>query len=458
MILKALKSVKLTVFLLILLASIAIIGTVIPQGEEAVGFAMRLSPRVFHILSALGLFDIYHTWWFRALLGLISINLIVCSVDRFPKTWKRMNASPPVDMKKIFEDIGRDQSFEVNGNFKKVLEKLDSFLERRFKNVRKKIEDKIGYFYLEEGRYSHLGVYIVHLSVIVILVGGIIGSIWGFEGYMNILEGEKKDIVRLTRKMKVIRLPFSIRCDNFIVEYYENGMPKEYLSRLTFIEDHKETKKELRVNHPVSFHGITFYQASYGICVGSYAKIRIINNEEKKRYELTLKPGDIYKIPGSDTVIQLMDIKDNLAGCGPALILLIRKRSEIRKLILFQDMEKARKRLPKQMLMASVFDPSSIKPYKFVIEDIPTRYYTGIQVSKDPGVPLVWIGFFMLIFGLIITFFTSHKRVWIKVEEIKENLVNISVSGMSNRDPVSLSKKIRTIMEEIKGELRNEAI
>ncbi len=443
------KSVKLAVFLLIILAAVAILGTIIPQGEDAIGFAMKLNPKLFQVLSLLGLFDVYHTWWFRALLGLLSINLIVCSLDRFPKTWKRIRTAPSVEMEKMFEKADRDY---IKGKLNETAKKIEFFLEKRFKKVRKKVKEKAAYFFIETGKYSQLGVYVVHLSIIVILIGGIIGSIWGFEGYMEILEGEKKDIVFLSRKMKTIRLPFYVKCQRFIVEYYKNGMPKEYISELVFIKDNKEVKRRVRVNHPVSFCGITFYQASYGISFEDKVYIKLLNKKSGTVVNLKLEPKRWYRVPNSDIMVQLVDIKEDFAKVGPVVILMIKKDKKIQRLILFKNPGLAKKRLPPQMLSASVFNPSYFKPYSFSIKEIPFRYYTGLQISRDPGVPFVWCGFIMLILGLIITFFTSHKRVWIKISE-KENQLEIAIAGISSKDPVSLSKMIKKLLVDIKKEV-----
>ena len=99
-----------------------------------------------------------------------------------------------------------------------------------------------------------------------------------------------------------------------------------------------------------------------------------------------------------------------------------------------------------------MFNPSSFKPYTFVLKDVECKYYTGIQVSRDPGVPVVWTGFFMLIVGLMVTFFTSHKRIWIRISE-KDNMIEIAATGISNKDPAALSKKIAKIMEDIRKEV-----
>ena len=69
------SSVKLTLFLLIVLAAISIIGTVIPQQEEAVRYAQNISPSLARFFSFLQLFDMYHSVWFRIIMGFLTLNL-----------------------------------------------------------------------------------------------------------------------------------------------------------------------------------------------------------------------------------------------------------------------------------------------------------------------------------------------------------------------------------------------
>ena len=99
------KSVKLTIFILIVLAIASIVGTLIPQQEEAMRFARELSPGMLRLFQTLNLFDIYHALWFRLIIAALALNLIVCSIDRFPAVWKRLKALPKPDRAKPFENL-----------------------------------------------------------------------------------------------------------------------------------------------------------------------------------------------------------------------------------------------------------------------------------------------------------------------------------------------------------------
>jgi cytochrome c biogenesis protein len=93
------------------------------------------------------------------------------------------------------------------------------------------------------------------------------------------------------------------------------------------------------------------------------------------------------------------------------------------------------------MLMSPKFNPSAFKPYTFILEGMETGYYTGLQVNRDPGVPIVWTGFFLIIAGFIITFFTSHKRIWVRLLPDKKG-ISVSIAGATSRNQVGLEREL----------------
>ena len=92
---KSFASVKLTIALLLSLAATSIIGTLIPQSEAPGAYLQTFGETLYQIFSLLGLFDMYHSWWFRALILLLVVNIIVCSIDRLQATWKIIFARNP---------------------------------------------------------------------------------------------------------------------------------------------------------------------------------------------------------------------------------------------------------------------------------------------------------------------------------------------------------------------------
>jgi cytochrome c biogenesis protein len=447
------SSVKLTLVLLIILAISSLFGTVIPQQEGAVEFARRLSPGMFQVLSALNLFDMYHSSWFRIIIGLLALNLIICSLDRLPKTLKLFRAPTRADRSKPFEDLPAERKFSVNSQMDVAGERVANFLKKQYKRVEAKNSPKGNFYYGEKGRYSYFGVYFIHLSVLIVLMGGIIGSFFGFEAYVNIAEGEAVDTVALRQNMKPKKLGFSVYCEKFVAEFYKNGAPKEYRSDLRFLSGGKVVQQgSLLVNHPITFKGITFYQSSYGTTPGKvHLKIsRAGNNPETLTMEV--EQGKSVSLPGAKAHFQVLQVDDNLKGMmGPAAMISVKpEQGDELKFWVFQRLEILKKRFPGAMFRAPILNPSSYKPYTFFLEKLENQYYTGLQVARDPGVPLVWLGCFVMVGGFFVTFFTSHRRVWVRVLSSKGK-TRISVAGRANKNPIGMEREL----EQVTSKLQN---
>ena len=88
------RSLKLTIFLLILLAVISIVGTIVTQNATPQEYVQRYGSNLYEVLDFFSLFDMYHSWWFQMILVFLVINLIACSLQRFPGTWNQVVRGP----------------------------------------------------------------------------------------------------------------------------------------------------------------------------------------------------------------------------------------------------------------------------------------------------------------------------------------------------------------------------
>ncbi len=449
-------SVKLTLALLIILAIACILGTFVPQREDAIEFARQLSPALFKLFHTLDLFDMYHAAWFRIIIGILAINLIICSIERFPGAWKRFKAEPRPDRQKPFENIDPGHQFVVSGTLDAASGIIRDFLAHKYKTVHQKETKGQKYYYCEKGRLSHFGVYLVHLSVLIIIIGALIGSFLGFEGYVNILEGDSINRISLRKNMAPYNLGFSVRCDKFVVEFYEDGAPKEYRSELSFLVNGKLVKKAtLLVNHPVQWQGITFYQSSYGTIPGDRVRIRIEREgKERQVASAEVKIGEKVELPNGEGTFTILQVKENFMRMGPAMLVSVESEGpqgeKTTEFWVFHRQASIKKQFPGIFERFQKLNPSAFRPYTFFLDGMEARYYTGLQVNKDPGVPIVWLGCFLMIVGLFVAFFTSHRRIWIKLESVK-NGVKITLAGMSSKNPVGLERELDNLASKLKG-------
>lgn len=448
------SSVKLTIVLLMVLAAASVAGTLLPQGQDPSELAEGMSPGVLRLLEVLDLFDMYHAWWFRWLIGLLSLNLIVCSLDRFPSSWRRFKAKASPDRTKPFEDLPSDQSFLAGGSSTEVAEQVYALFRKSYGRAERAQTGEQFCFFGEKGRYAHFGVYLVHLSVLLILVGALVGSFFGFQAYVNIPEGDKVDTVFLRRGMMPMALDFQVRCDRFFVEFYDGGMPKEYRSDLVFLVDGKEVSRQSAlVNHPVFFQGVAFYQSSYGTAPGGKAFLRVTRaGNEAQSVQFVTDKGRVNPLPGKEGTFQVVEAEQNLrGGMGPAVLISVRADGgQETRFWVFRDFEALQKRFPDAMLKSPALNPSLFEPYTFHLDKLETRFYTGLQVNKDPGVSVVWAGCFLMILGFMVAFFSSHRKIWIRVTREKRG-TRVSVAGSSSKNPVGLERELGHLAMKLKA-------
>ncbi len=259
-------SLKLSISLLILLAVTSIIGTVIPQSPPR-EYLESISAAKIKLYSAMGFFDMYHSWWFILLLYLLTVNLIACSIKRLPRVWKFISEPTLIMDDGLEKTLSLTQHFKMEGDAASLKDKMAAFLGGEF--AAPVIIEANGEFHLfaQKAAYSRLGVYVVHLSIIIIFIGALIGSFFGYKGYAQIEEGTSISAFE-NRKGTQTDLGFALKCEKFSVSFYDTGAPKEFRSILTVLENGQPVpgyeKIPVVVNSPLTYKGVTFYQSSYG--------------------------------------------------------------------------------------------------------------------------------------------------------------------------------------------------
>ena len=434
------RSLKLTITLLILLALLSIIGTLIVQNASRMEYIQRYGVGLYEVLNFFSLFDMYHSWWFSAILVLLVINLISCSVQRLPGIFSqitRESGELEDRMLKALPYLERVQS--PNRTMRE--ESIQSSLRKWFKNWRRIETERTITLYSEKGKYSRLGVPITHLSILFILIGGIIGSLYGFRGHVEILKGETVNEVYLRVKDQDVPKPigFSVRCDDFKINYYnvpgKEKYVKDYTSLLAIFEDGKEVlKRSLQVNHPLHYKGLAFYQSSYGTL--NDVTIGIQWKGKKEGTSLKAAEGATVPIPNSSDFIRILKYMPEVHNFGEGVqVVLLKPNQEPQPLWLLKNFPKLDERRGDQFLLT--------------FEGVSSKEYTGLQVTKDPGVWVVWIGCGLMILGLIVSFFFSHQRVWVRIPKGPGG--EIVLAGSTNKNRVGFEKTFGELVNGVRS-------
>ena len=405
-------SLKLTISLLISLALTSIIGTVIPQGQVPPEYVAQISAIKLQIYAKLGFFDMYHSWWFITLLYVFSLNLTSCSIKRLPHVFKFISEPTLVLAESMRNSFSLKKEITFSAPLEQGREKLKEFLGKEFGAPVVSEHNGEYHLFAQKSAWCRLGVYVVHLSILVIFVGAIIGSLFGYKGFVTIVEGSSISSLE-TRSGKHIPLGFDLRCDQFSVAFYNTGAPKEFKSILTVLENGQPVKDytnlRIVVNEPLTYKGITFYQSSYGqsnegsehyfsvVPLGGGTPTRIAIREGDTT---TLKDGTTFKL--LETTPEVRQFMQGFSGPAARVEVTFKGKAPQSYIVL--------KNYPE--INAQRGDAVT-----FNYEGSNAKMYTGLQVAKDPGVWVVWLGCTLMIVGLFIAFFMSHKRVWVVVSK-----------------------------------------
>ena len=440
------SSIKLTVVVLLSLAATSIIGTLVPQNQDPAMYYQAFGEVWYRIFHVLDIFDMYRSWWFQFLLLLITVNVIVCSIDRLSATWKIVFGKTRSFQVSRFRQLPRKEEFFSDRSHEKLVSLLAPVIAKDFSFRTVEKTDKSTLVFGEKGRWSHLGVYVVHLSVVLLLLGGLIGSIFGFDGFVTIPEGESVDRVQLRNGHAAIPMGFEIRCDDFSVSYYDNGMPREYRSSLTLLEGGQPVKqKDIIVNDPLRYKGINMFQSSYGVLSPKEVSLNFESLESGMNYQKTVTFGEQTDIPEGLGKFVIRNYAGNYRLRGQDV------GETFFGVLVQEDKASVEIILPTRI---PGFDKMRKGPVAVSIRNYTPRYYTGLQVTKDPGVWVVYAGFILLIAGCFITFFMSHQRICVEITGSgKKN--RVTVAGFSNRNKLGMQNQVTRLSKKLQGVVNN---
>lgn len=445
MLIKTFSSIEFALLVISAIAITSIAGTVVPQGESLQFYAQQYGGKPAVILELLDITNMYSSYWFHGLLILFCLNLIICTWIRLPgvlsiikkdnlalKT-KRLAKDPEAE--KLTSKLPYDSS-----HLSLLLNALGGC---SFKKAKTSGQECL--FFHERGAWSRTGAYIVHASILLIILGALVGKYFGYKGFVMVPEGtSKSSVYQRGAGHEEIPLGFEVYCQNFKTDYYPNGSPKEYKSDLQVLEAGTPVlSKSITVNDPLKYKGVTFFQSSYQAIDNEYklvvTKSGNSNKSEQIRKTFFLRPQSEEKLDGLGASIQILASSSDGHGHGPYKIQFTDSSSSLTRLL--NDHEQI-----------------TIKRGEAVFTlNMAQRYATGLQVVKDPGVWIVYAGCGLMLLGLYVSFFMSHIRVWVLYLQGNKG-GEVIVLGKTNKNTMKMErlkeKIITTLLQEEKLALR----
>ena len=411
-----LSSLKIAILLLVLIAISCATGTLIPQLESDQFYFDNFNKNPFlgiingNILLLLEFNHIYTSFWFLLLLIWLALALAVCSFRRQLPILK--SALDWIDYKspRQIAKLSISQTIQTKNNSKSI-EELKINLKQQGWNVK----EKDGRLAARKGAVGRLGPILIHLGMILLMVGATYGSLNGQSIEKFLAPGRSIDLLDTSKEKGL-----TIELQNFKIERDPQGRPEQYKSMIKVIEPNgKNEEKEISVNYPLRVKGLTLYQADW-----SLAALTIqIDNSPKLQIP-------IQSIPELGEQVWGTTIPTNKDGTDPVLLTV---NSEIGPVTIYDNNGT-------QIMKLSTNKEAKVKDSLIkIINIIPS---SGLLLKRDPGVPIVYTSFAIILIGGSLSLISTNK-LWIIYEEEKSL---IYIGGISNRNLFGLSKKLPEII------------
>jgi len=462
----------------IILAFLAVIGTIVPQepmGTQASDYIAKYGPLKYSIMKKLGFTNIYNTVYFNLVFLWIAISSIVCSLTRLKRTvslWFRPVFSYT---EKFF--TARSEGYR---SYKDNSETAYDFAKKLNKvglRTRIKVEaDGSASIYADKGFTRKWSALVFHIAFILILAGGAIGKIWGFNGSIAIPEGETRtlrvDISEhknplgrfLTSYIKPYT--FKLTLESFRIEYdqhvkdpdffkslpenepalreYYKYYVKHYVSDLIGEYKQEKVKKRVVVNHPLGIGKTLFYQSSFqqtGYAIVSFDGV-------EKKYPL--RPSTAYQVTSNGELVETQAQMPDPAGseilfhpepqggvfpvkAGP-LFEAGREVGTLEPIGLFQIIPPLENGQRFILLNTKEWFKLNVPGHNVKIRMAPEVDDVSIfQYSHDPGTAVVFTGWIILIAGVLITLYVPFIQIFVRWEKGKILCVS-SVHGAADKN------------------------
>ncbi len=421
-------NLKLAIVLLLAIAFVSIAGTVIEQAETLSFYQQNYpeSPALYGFLTwkvilAWGLNHVYSTWWYLSLLIIFGASLTACTFTRQLPALKAARKWKYYQKPKQFEKLALSADLEQGS-----IEALIPLLKQQ--NYQVWQEDNA--LYARKGIIGRIGPIIVHIGMLIVLAGGMWGIFTGFFAQEMVASGNTFKIQNIIELgpfgLNQIPDDWSVKVNRFWIDYTEGGDIDQFYSDLSVVSnDGKElTRETIHVNKPLRYDGVTLYQTNWGIAA---VKVQL-NNSPIFQIPVakldTIGAGNIWGTwiptkPDMSSGVSML-IKD-LQGTA----LIYNQQGDLTSAIrLGQSVE---------------IDGINVK----LIDIIGS---TGLQIKADPGVPIVYTGFALLMIGVVMSYF-SHSQIWALEQDN-----NFYFGAKTNRAQVSFEREILGVIDSLNGE------
>lgn len=425
-ILPILTDLRLAIILLLVIALFSVSGTVIEQGQLPAFYQSNYPehPALFgfltwKVIQVVGLDHVYRTWWFLSLLVLFGTSLTACTFTR------QLPALKAAQKWKYYEEPRQFQKLALSAELAGVsLQSITPILQQKSYRI---FQEKDDILYARKGIIGRIGPIIVHIGIVAILLGGICGSMTGFMAQEMISSGDTFQVKNIVDagawSSQDVLKDWSVRVNRFWIDYTPTGGIDQFYSDMSVLNNQGEevNHEKIYVNKPLRYHGVVFYQTDWGI---SSVQVRL---NKSPIFQLPMAQLDTKgkgRIWGT-----WIPTKPDLSE-GVSLL-----AKDLQGMVLIYDAQ--------GKLINTVRAGMSIPVNGVNLKIIDVIGSTGLQIKFDPGIPIVYTGFALLMLGVVMSYF-SHSQIW--ALQTGETLY---IGGKTNRAQVAFEQEVLTILDQI---------
>lgn len=427
--LPVLTDLRLAILLFLAIAVFSISGTVIEQGQSVAFYQANYPehPAVFGFLSwkvllTLGLDRVYRTWWYLALLILFGTSLTACTFTRQFPALKAARRWKFYDQPRQFQKLALSAELDTGS-----LSSLTQMLENRRYLVFQAEKDAL---YARKGIVGRIGPIVVHVGIVLILVGGVLGAMSGFMAQEMVPSGEGFQVQNIVDAgpwaAPQIPKDWSMRVNRFWIDYTPTGGIDQFYSDMSVLDKQGQEvkRKTIHVNEPLRYRGVTFYQTDWGIAA---IRIRINNSPILQLPMAQLNTNGKGRIWGT-----WIPTKPDLST-GVSLL-----ARDLQGMLLIYDAE--------GQLVNTLRSGMSMNINGVTLKIVEVVGSTGLQIKADPGIPIVYTGFTLLMLGVVMSY-VSHSQIWALQKD-----GHLYVGGRTNRAQVAFERELLEILDRLTSE------
>ncbi len=407
-----LSSLKIAILLLLLIAISCAAGTLIPQQESDQFYYDNFNKNPFlgiinaNILLLFEFDHVYTSFWFLFLLIWLGLALAVCSFRRqLPILKSALNWIDYKSPRQIAK-LSIAQSI-VTENYSESLEKIKINLKKKGWNI-KETDGRIA---ARQGVIGRLGPILIHIGMILLMIGATYGSLNGKTIEKFLAPGRSINLLNNNEEKGL-----TIELQKFQIDRDPQGRAEQYRSLVNIIElNGNNQSKEISVNYPLRYKGLTLYQADWSLAAIT------IQIENSPKLQIPIK-----SIPELGEQVWGTVIPTKKDGKDPILLTV---ESELGPVKIYDGEGTLLTNL--SINKEAIVKESLIK----IINIIPS---SGLLLKHDPGVPLVYTSFAIILIGGSLSII-STKKIWVLHEKEKSTMY---IGGLSNRNLSGLSEEL----------------